>query len=105
MEEGGGRESGADGEAGMVATDRESEDGDGQRVDGRRRRRVRRHEVQSIAVTAGGRPRKMRPQCCCSYEELYWWKECWICHQFRIQCKRICMGTKSISNIFLLVGQ
>jgi hypothetical protein len=37
----------------MVATERESEGGDGWRVDGRRRRRVRRHEVQSITATAG----------------------------------------------------
>lgn len=37
--------------AGTVATERESGDGDGRRVEGRRRRRVRRHEVQSMAVT------------------------------------------------------
>ena len=40
--------------AGTVATERESGDGGGRRVEGRRRSRVRRHEVQSMAMTAGG---------------------------------------------------
>ena len=92
--------------AGTVATERESGDGDGRRVEGRRRRRVRRHEVQSMAVTAGGRSRKMRRQCYCSCEELYWWKQCWVVilsPVLHIQCKRIRMGlVKSISNIFAL---
>jgi len=65
--------------AGTVVTERESGDGDGRRVEGRRRSRVRRHEVQSIAVTAEERSRKMRRQCCSSCEELYWWKQCWGC--------------------------
>lgn len=72
--EGGGCESGTDGVAGTVATERESEGGDGWRVDGRRRRRVRRHEVQSMTVTAGGRSQKMRLQCCCSYGGFLWRK-------------------------------
>ena len=39
---------------GTVVTERESGDGDGRRVEERRRSRVRRHEVQSMTVTAGG---------------------------------------------------
>lgn len=39
---------------GTVATERESGDGDGRRVEERRRSRVRRHEVQSMTETAGG---------------------------------------------------
>jgi hypothetical protein len=82
--------------AGTVVTERESGDGDGRRVEGRRRSRVRRHEVQSIAVTAEGRSRKMRRQCCCSCEELYWWKQYWLVilsPVLHIQCKMIRMGT------------
>jgi hypothetical protein len=46
----GGCEGGAPSVVGAVATERESEDGGGWRVKGRRSRRLRLQEVQSIAL-------------------------------------------------------
>jgi hypothetical protein len=49
--EGGGCKGGAPFVAGRVATERESEDGDGRSMNGKRKRRLRLQEVQSIAET------------------------------------------------------
>jgi hypothetical protein len=62
--EGGGCEVGTSRVVGVVATVRENEDGDGRRVTGRRNRRLRWQEVQSMTVTLEER---MGQQCYYSY--------------------------------------
>lgn len=69
MVDGGGWEGGAPWVVGTVVTERESEDGDRRRVKGRRNRRCRLHEVQSMvegwrsaggALATGGQSRQLR---------------------------------------------